>query len=213
MATALEDLTTTQNQPAFPNFAKFDDFVDWAFAQEEEYEWVDGKVITMAPASYDHEDLFSFLLTLLRLYVRKRKLGNVLGSRYLIHLPTIRRGREPDLLFFATERQALAKKNYFDGAPDLVVEIISPGSIKRDRDDKYEEYEAAGVREYWLIDPDHLQADFYFLGDDALYHPLPLEAGNIMHSKVIAGFWLKTDWLWLLPEEAESLAEIESAQP
>ena len=69
------------------------------------------------------------------------------------------------------------------------------------------------MREYWLLDPDRLQAEFYSLGEDALYHPLPLEAGNIMHSKVIAGFWLKTDWLWLLPDEAESLAEIEAVQP
>lgn len=44
-----------------------------------------------------------------------------------------------------------------DGTPDLIVEVTSPESLARDRGEKYVEYEAAGVREYWLIDPDRQQ--------------------------------------------------------
>ncbi|MEJ7756097.1 MAG: Uma2 family endonuclease [Nocardioidaceae bacterium] len=55
------------------------------------------------------------------------------------------------------------QKTYLDGAADLAIEIISPESIGRDRGEKFVEYEAAGIREYWLIDPERRQAEFYRL--------------------------------------------------
>ena len=90
------------------------------------------------------------------------------------------------------------------------MEIVSRESFNRDRKDKYREYQAAGVREYWLVDPDHRRAEFFRLGADGQYHPAPPDDQGIFHSEALPGFWLKTDWLWQdpLPDEVDVLREL-----
>ena len=98
------------------------------------------------------------------------------------------------------------KEQYFEGAADLVIEIISPESITRDTQDKFEEYEAAGVKEYWIIDPDRRTANFYGYDETGKYRLLPLSTGGRFESRVIEGLWINTDWLW--QEELPGLIEI-----
>ncbi len=76
-------------------------------------------------------------------------------------LPTS--GREPDVLFIANDHLDRLKPPYLDGPADLVIEIISPESVKRYRGRKFFEYQAGGVAEYWLIDPAVQVAEFYQL--------------------------------------------------
>ena len=52
------------------------------------------------------------------------------------------------------------------------------------------------MREYWLIDPERRQADFFQLGEDGGYHSMPLEEGGSFRSQVLPGWWLKVEWLW-----------------
>lgn len=65
--------------------------------------------------------------------------------------------REPDILFVKTENKHFLEEQRLAGVADLVIEVVSPESIKRDNEDKFVEYEAAGIREYWIIDsrPDY----------------------------------------------------------
>lgn len=117
-------------------------------------EWVDGEIITMPGASFEHQNLSGFLLTIMRLFVLQKDLGIILHSPFAMKLQAQRRGREPDILFVSKERQHLFRKTYLDGAADLAIEIISPASVGRDRGEKFVGYEAAKIREYWLIDPE-----------------------------------------------------------
>src|SRR5207253_650234 len=78
-------------------------------------------------------------------------------------------GRSPDVIFVAKERQAQIKRMYLDGPADLAVEIISPKSRRRDTVDKFREYEAGGVLEYWLIDLKFKSVTFYRLGANGKY--------------------------------------------
>jgi len=86
-----------------------------------------------------------------------------------------------------------------DGPADMALEIISPESRARDRGEKFYEYEQAGVREYWLIDPVRKQAEFYRLDDEGIYQLVPADADGIFHSDVLDGLNLKVDWLWQEP--------------
>src|SRR5579883_2063621 len=181
MATTPHELTPDAVQNERARRVSFDEYLAWG--GEENVEWQNGEIISMAPASMQHEDLFLFLTHLMRAYVRKHDLGKVLGSRFVMKLNAQRRGREPDIMFVSKERLHLLKKNYLDGAADAVVEIVSPESVGRDRGEKFVEYEAAGVREYWLIDPERRQAEFYRLGEDGRYRFVAVD--DVFRSEVI----------------------------
>lgn len=178
----------------------FEEFLAWC-DEDTWAEWVDGEVIILTPASRKHQRTARFLIQLLGLYVEKSVLGEVLFEPFLVRLPEIlRRGREPDIIFIRKERLHLLKETYFDGAPDLIIEIVSPESYTRDKIEKYREYEAAGVAEYWLIDPDSRQAEFFRLDKNGRYRLLAPDEEGIYRSEVLPGFRLKTGWLWQEPQ-------------
>src|SRR5688572_20996167 len=116
-------------------------------------EWVDGRVIVMRPPTFRHAELAAFLLSLLAHFVEERDPGTVLTGSYQVRFARMRRRRSPDLMFISHGKLKRAKVWHFDGAPDLIVEIISADSRSRDREDKYAEYQRAGVNEYWIVDP------------------------------------------------------------
>jgi Uma2 family endonuclease len=116
-----------------------------------------------------------------------------------MRLPTRPSGREPDVLFVATEHADRIRDTYLDGPADLAIEIISPESDARDRGHKFVEYEGGGVTEYWLIDPLRREAWFYQQAGDGRYHPGPIDADGFYRSSVLSGFRLRVDWLWQQP--------------
>ena len=160
-------------------------------------EYVDGEVIVHTPASTRHNDMMWFLGTLLNMFVTHHDLGRLLGPELQVRLrPGLR--RVPDLLFVAKARTDVIHENHIEGAPDLVIEIVSPDSVVRDWREKYFEYEAAGVQEYWVIDPQTRRMDTYRLTDEGRYTMVPFEEG-VYRSQAIPGFWLRPDWLWQDP--------------
>jgi Uma2 family endonuclease len=162
-------------------------------------EWVNGEVIMTPAASARHQSIIIFLVKLLDTYVESSNLGRVIIAPFQMKLAQDSSGREPDILFVASENLDRIKPTYLDGPADVAVEIISPESINRDRGEKFVEYESAGVLEYWLIDPIRRQADFYRLGEDDRYHPVLPDSDGIYHSEVVKGFWLRVSWLWQEP--------------
>ena len=164
----------------------------------------------MSPANLDHQDVLRFVERLISEFVDAHRLGFVYFAPVLMRLPTRPSGREPDLLFVANHHADRLRDTYVDGPADLVVEIVSPDSDERDRVDKFGEYQAAGIPEYWLLDPLRRDAIFYQLGADGRYYPAPLDADGYLHSAVLAGFRLRVAWLWQrpLPRVADVLPEI-----
>lgn len=93
--------------------------------------------------------------------------------------------RAPDLLFVSNASLHRLKETYLDGAADLVVEVVSPESRARDWGEKFTEYEEAGVHEYWLIDPERKQAEFYQLGANGAYQLALVGSMGVYHSQVL----------------------------
>lgn len=160
-------------------------------------EWVDGEVIVTSPASDRHQDIVRFLTAVLSVFVEVHALGVVRPAPFQMKLTHT--GREPDVLFIPQEHLDRLKAIYLDGPARLVIEIISPESIGRDRGEKFYEYEQAGIPEYWLIDPERNRAEFYQLDESGRYQLVAPEAGGIYRSRVLPGFWLEVDWLWQTP--------------
>jgi Uma2 family endonuclease len=176
----------------------YDEFLAWA-KNGVHAEWVEGRIVLMSPPSSRHQKLVVFLVTLLNMHVSARNLGTLFTAPFQMRLHQPPRGREPDILFVAQAKEGQITNQYLDGPADLVVEIISPECAARDRGDKYYEYEAAGVGEYWLIDPQREQAEFYELDDRGRY---TLALGGHMgaySSRVIPGLTLHVAWLWQEP--------------
>ena len=112
-----------------------DEFLHWC-DEDLRAEWIDGEIIMMSPVNDEHDDLNIWLSTLLRMYVEDLDLG-LIRTNMNVRLANQRRLRVPDLFFVALGRQHLMRPTYFDGSPDLVIEIVSPDSQSRDRRDKY----------------------------------------------------------------------------
>jgi Uma2 family endonuclease len=184
----------------------YEEFLEWC-DEDTRAEWVEGEVIVLMRPSLPHQLLVGFLYFVLQTFCRLRSAGVVLVAPFQMKLSCS--GREPDLIVVKQEHADRLLRSRLDGPADLVVEVVSPDSWRRDRVDKFEEYAAAGVAEYWLLDPDRRRADFYGLGQDRRYQPLPVDAAGIVHSAVLPGLWLRVDWLWQAPlPDLEAVREL-----
>ncbi len=186
----------------------YEEFLAWA-EEDTLAEWVDGEVVMTSPASKRHQMIASFLERVIGLYVERLNLGVVLDAPFQMKLA--RSGREPDLIFVATAHLDRLRATYLDGPADLVVEIISPESVGRDRGEKFYEYAQGGVPEYWLIDPQAQWAEFYRLSEAGLYQAAFSGREGVYRSEVLSGFWLRVEWLWRepLPGVLDVLRELE----
>jgi Uma2 family endonuclease len=181
------------------------EFLSWA-DEDTLAEWVDGEVVMTSPASRQHQDIAGFLTSVLRSFVEHNDLGAVLSAPFQMKLE---HGREPDLIFLASEHLDRLQETFLNGPADLVVEIISPESVGRDRGEKFYEYAQGGVPEYWLIDPQTSWAECYRL-EHAHYRPSFSGAEGEYRSQVVPGFWLRVEWLWRrpLPKVLDVLREL-----
>ena len=188
---------------------------DWQTEERNRGEWVDGEVIVFVAPKTVHKRLSRFLTALIDGYASDHDLGEVLQTPEM----RLRDGgsyREPDIAFIATAHAGRITADGIDGPADLVIEIISEDSVRRDRKHKYDEYEATGVREYWVIDPRPLLQTVYayVLGDEGIFNPIGTNESSEIASVVLPGFWIDPAWLWRnpTPNVAETLRTIEAGR-
>ena len=168
------------------------------FGEDDNVELIDGVVIPRMAAQDPHEDLFRFLFIFLALYVEEHGLGIVRGSRTLVPI-TLHRGRLPDILFVRREREDIVGQKGLTDAPDLAIEIISPGDTEMDIIQLQTDYEQIGTKEFWIIDQPRKQIRAFFL-DKVKNKFVPIKIDeNILRSEVVTGFWLEINWLWQMP--------------
>ncbi|MEN3001927.1 MAG: Uma2 family endonuclease [Armatimonadota bacterium] len=179
----------------------FEEFLDW-LDEDTHAEWVDGEVIPKMPVSVKHQRESSFLYQILSSWLNYHRLGETHHPPLLVKF-TLPNGksvaREPDIVVILNTNPGIFTEQYFEGAPDLIVEILSPSNRNIDRLTKYEEYEAIGVPEYWLIDPDRQYAEFFQLDETGAYRVAFSGSEGVYRSRVLEGLWLELRWLWERP--------------
>ena len=133
----------------------------------DDYEIIEGVKFMAPSADMGHGTVTSNLIAIIGAYVKINRLGICFGDHMDVHFPD---GNlfQPDFIFVsaANEKLYLDKRNMtLHGVPDMVVEIFSKSTMKRDVGIKKDVYERNGVREYWTIDPWRETVDVYLLRD------------------------------------------------
>ena len=130
-----------------------------------DYEIIEGEKIMAASPYWEHVNVTANLIATIGVYARINKLGIAFADNFDVHFPDGSLFR-PDFIFVSAEnaKRLFDKKNVtLHGVPDMVAEIFSRSTIKRDVGIKKDIYERNGVREYWIIDPWRESIDVYLL--------------------------------------------------
>ena len=128
------------------------DYLNIPEEDENRYELINGELY-MAPApSWEHQESSGNLYSILRAFVLANLLGRVVYSPIDMFLSD---GDvfQPDIAFISNERLGIIRSDGIHGAPDLVIEVLSPGTERIDRTLKSERYEMFDVSEYWQANP------------------------------------------------------------
>lgn len=153
------------------------------------YELLDGIVVKRSPPPLFHQSILGNLVAEIKFFLRQKSLGRVYSCPdvYFDDFNAF----VPDLVFISNERNFLIEDgDYVRGAPDLLVEILSPGTFRTDRADKKDICERFAVREFWLIDPLNKTFEIYVMHENAYRLHEFLEREGMAHSTVLAGFEL-----------------------
>ena len=154
---------------------------------DERHELLDGERVLVPPPNMDHQEAAAYLGTSLSMFVRAHGLGWVyFASTDVVFSDTD--VVQPDLLFISNERRYIRTPANIRGAPDLIVEIMSPSSSRRDWGYKRDLYARHGVREYWIIDPTNHVVSVLALRDGVLEIDQTLTEDNTARSSVLEGF-------------------------
>jgi Uma2 family endonuclease len=183
-----------RNETVVAEGVSFENFLE--FFAEKRAEWLMGKVILIVTNNTLHQRIQMFLGTLVNLFLGYKSLGQILSAGVSMYISDDQPARQPDLLVILNEHRDRIKTKHIEGPADIAIEIVSPESSKRDRGDKVDEYEAAGVQEYWLFDPLRHDAVIYELGAEGRYHVRPLDSQGRLTSGVLPGFALDPAILW-----------------
>jgi len=189
-----ETIPTTEQK----SYVSVDDYME--HYAHDHYEWVDGELIKIMPGSLLHQNMIAFLLQLLNAYFAFNKIGQVIFESFVMRLDAFpNRRREPDLQVILNTNPGQLTETYMHGAADICIEIVSPESGERDYVDKMEEYQAGGVREYWIFDPKRKTHRFYRLNERDLYDLLHPDADGNYQTPLLPNFTLNVPTLWADP--------------
>lgn len=155
------------------------------------YEIIEGVLYVANAPSYAHQLAVYKLARYLGDFVEVNRLGVVLGAPFEVHLSELSRPVQPDVLFLRNDQKPSEDAQIFVGAPTLIVEVISPSSIRVDRKVKFDLYEATGVAEFWLVDPKTRSIEIYTLSNGEYALVGQFTGDEVVKSNVLDGLDLK----------------------
>ena len=161
-------------------------------SDDERYELLNGELIMAAAPLIAHQYILIKLVAKVETFVDERNLGTVYCAPFDVVLSDTN-VVQPDLLFISNERAHIITRENIQGAPDLVVEILSPSTAERDRSVKFELYAQHGVQEYWIVDPDARTITVFLLDEGEFEEVDTYREGETLTSPILAGFMFKLE--------------------
>ena len=155
-----------------------------------QYELFDGELVMTPSPNTRHQDIVGELYSQLKNYIR----ANSLGRLYVAPLDTIfdqYTVLQPDILFVSRERVPEVVKERIEGAPDLVVEVLSPSTFHKDLRRKMHVYSHFGVQEYWIVDPEEETMELYQRVGQKLQLARRFASQETFQSSLLPGFQLE----------------------
>ena len=154
---------------------------------DERWELIDGELIMAPSPTTIHQAVLLSLCTQLYRFVSERGLGNVFISPIDVVLSDVT-VVQPDLLFVSNGRMRIVSERNIRGAPDLVVEVLSPSTARRDWRVKMDLYAEQGAEEYWVVDPDGQRIWVMGRTDEGLVEVGNYGAADTLISPLLPGF-------------------------
>jgi len=175
---------------ALPDLTRKLTYEDYLLFPDDDlrHEILDGEHYVTASPFIRHQDVSGNLYSLLRPFVRAHRLGKILYAPTDVILSP-HDVVVPDLLFVSKERMGIVQEKNVQGAPDLIIEILSKSTRGRDEGIKREIYDRYGVQEYWIFDPERRTAWVYRRPDGRLVltDELTAERGGVLRSPLFPG--------------------------
>jgi Uma2 family endonuclease len=172
------------------------DYLQWKF--EERLELFRGRIYKLSAPNRKHQEIARELLLEMGNFLRDKRC-QVFIAPFDVRLPVKNRKKDnevttvvqPDICIVCDESKL--DKRGCCGAPDLVVEILSPGNSEKEVQLKFELYEEAGVKEYWIVYPEEESVAVFTMSETNKYNGAVLYAGKkLIHSKVVPGLIIET---------------------
>ncbi len=153
-----------------------------------QYEVIYGRLIMVPAPAPGHQLIVGELLAALTTFLRRHPLGRVFPAPTDVLVPGKAEPVQPDLVFVAAGRLNIVTKRAIEGAPDLVVEVLSPSTWLDDRRTKYALYADLGVREYWIVDPDERTVEVFSLQEGRYGLVNRYGPDDVLRSALLPGF-------------------------
>ncbi len=158
------------------------------------FQLIQGKLIFMPSPYYIHQKVLMRLASKLDTHVENNELGEVLPAPMDVHFDE-KNVYQPDVLFVSVARKNIIG-NFIEGAPDLVVEILSKSTAQKDEKEKMKIYGKYDVVEYWMIHPTDQWVKVYENQSGEMKEVVELQQTGKYHSKVVEGFTLDVGTLF-----------------
>lgn len=167
----------------------YEDYVE--LPDDRRYEIIDGELYEMTAPTVRHQDILLNLGIIFKPHVRGHRIGKV----YVAPIDVIFAEDaivQPDLVFVAESRRHIIQDHAIVGAPDLVIEILSPSTAAHDRNRKADLYARYGVGEYWMVNTEMETIEIRRLGD-AGYEPVETLVHGVASTSLIPGLEVRLD--------------------
>ncbi len=163
-ATVPDDLSVLPSDQSWPSQGQWT-YEDYLRLPDNglRYEIIKGVLYMANAPSFAHQYAVNEIAFALTAHCKMKQSGRVVSAPFEVHLAENVRPVLPDVLYLADAKRLAVAAKYFEGVPDLIVEVLSPSSRRHDMHTKLGIYEQAGVPEYWLVDPVNHFVDVYFL--------------------------------------------------